>query len=55
MLRHIKEIDTEKYKLDLEDISTKAFKQHKIRKDMNNMEDQLKEKELLIESYNNNQ
>jgi len=55
MLKHIKDIDTEKYKLDLEDISTKAFKQHKIRKDMNNMEDQLKEKELVIEPYNNNQ
>lgn len=42
------DIDTEKYKLDLEEISTKAFKQHKLKKDMQQMEDQLKEKELLV-------
>lgn len=47
-LKHIQEIDVEKYRNELEEISTKAFKQHRIKKDMEKIELQIKDRELSI-------
>lgn len=54
-LKHVLGIDIDKYMIELEDISAKAFKQHKIKKDIDKMKQSLKEKELTIESYKDNQ
>jgi len=50
MLKHIQTIDTDKYKLELEEISNKAMKQHLIKKDLLLMKEQLSELELTVEN-----
>lgn len=47
-LKHIQEINVEKNRHELEEISSKAFKQHRIKKDMEKIEAQIKDRELSI-------
>jgi hypothetical protein len=50
-LKHIQYINVEQNRTELEEISSKAFKQHKIKKDMEKIEIQIKDRELSIVPY----
>jgi hypothetical protein len=50
-LIHIQKINVEQNRNELEEISTKAFKQHRIKKDMKKIEVQIKDRELSIVPY----